>query len=160
MNALLPAGVRSQAAGAAWRAPWVSAAVGYGMRTGTALGSGVEFSQYRAFETGDDLRHVDKHVYGRLGRTVVRQYTQEQAVRVSVLLDASASMGWDLDKWRTAQRIAALSTLVSLQGGDHASLSLAQEGRIQEGPWRANPTSIDEELDRLGRVVLYGFQTG
>ncbi|MDR9391752.1 MAG: DUF58 domain-containing protein [Trueperaceae bacterium] len=156
MSALLPASLRARAEGLQWRAPGIHAEVGHGTRAGNALGPGIEFAQYRAFEAGDDVRHLDKHVYGRLGRTVIRQFTQEQALRVHVLLDASASMGWDADKWRTAQQVAALCTLVSLQGGDHVSLLTAQAGRLEAGPRLTRVAMIDDALERLAQVTPGG----
>lgn len=55
-------------------------------------GFSVEFSEYREYEPGDDLRHVDWRVYGRSDRLYVKQYMQETNVRLYVLLDTSRSM--------------------------------------------------------------------
>ena len=52
----------------------------------------MEFSQYRSYEPGDDLRRVDWRAYARSDRFVVRESEVERDVNVRFLLDASASM--------------------------------------------------------------------
>lgn len=55
-------------------------------------GEGADFSQYRAYEPGDDPRRVDWRVYARSDRFYVREAEVERDVVVRFLLDASASM--------------------------------------------------------------------
>jgi len=55
-------------------------------------GSGLEFSDHRAYAPGDDLRRLDWNLFGRLGRTMVRLYEQEEEQALFVLIDTSASM--------------------------------------------------------------------
>lgn len=57
-------------------------------------GAGVEFSQYRAYQPGDDLRRVDWRVYGRSDRLMVREAEVERDVTVRLVLDASRSMAY------------------------------------------------------------------
>ncbi len=55
-------------------------------------GFSVEFAEHRAYNAGDDLRHVDWKVYGRSDRLYVKQYEEETNLRHYVVLDTSASM--------------------------------------------------------------------
>mgnify|MGYP006286859443 FL=1 len=55
-------------------------------------GSSVEFSDYRAYQPGDDFRSIDWNVYGRLGRVYVKQYRAEEDLSMQLLLDVSRSM--------------------------------------------------------------------
>ncbi len=55
-------------------------------------GFSVEFAEHRAYNPGDELRHVDWKVYGRSDRLVVKRYEEETNLRHFVVLDTSASM--------------------------------------------------------------------
>lgn len=63
-----------------------------GDRRSSLSGSGGEFLDYRAYEPGDEPRHVDWNVYARTGRLFTRQYHAERSSRVYGVLDQSASM--------------------------------------------------------------------
>lgn len=63
-----------------------------GDRRSSMVGSGGEFMDYRAYEPGDEPRHVDWNVYARTGRLFTRQYHAERSTRVYGVLDQSLSM--------------------------------------------------------------------
>ena len=63
-----------------------------GMHRSPFHGFSVEFAQHRAYNPGDDLRHVDWKVYARKERLFVKQYEEETNLRHFVVLDTSASM--------------------------------------------------------------------
>lgn len=137
----------------ALRAP-ANAAIGE--RRSRAIGSGMEFAQYKDYEPGDDLRHLDRHVYARLGKTVVRRYHLEQRLRVAVLLDASASMAVDPASWRRAVDVAAVFGEAALNGGDQVRFGVARGGRVVWGDVASRGTQLRHELSRLARVVPDG----
>jgi uncharacterized protein (DUF58 family) len=55
-------------------------------------GFSVEFSDYRNYQPGDDLRHLDWRLYARNDRLCIKRYMQETNVRFYVVCDTSASM--------------------------------------------------------------------
>src|ERR1041384_7854917 len=57
-------------------------------------GFSVEFSDYRNYQPGDDLRHLDWRLYARSDRLCIKRYMQETNVRFYVVCDTSASMGY------------------------------------------------------------------
>jgi uncharacterized protein (DUF58 family) len=57
-------------------------------------GFSVEFTEYRHYRPGDDIRHVDWKVYARSGKYYLKQYEDETNVRCHIMLDCSASMGY------------------------------------------------------------------
>lgn len=82
-------------------------------------GRSQEFRDFREYADGDDLRHLDWNVLARLGNRVVRNYQDEQELKVTLILDGTASMGiGDGAKWRTAISVASALGYVALQGGD------------------------------------------
>src|SRR5512134_343316 len=65
-----------------------------GERRSPRKGQSVEFSDYRAYGVGDDLRYVDWNIYGRTDRLHVKLFVDEEDLCIHLLLDASASMAF------------------------------------------------------------------
>lgn len=65
-----------------------------GNRKSVQKGSSAEFSDFREYMPGDDIRRIDWNAYGRLDRFYVKEYMEEKEAVVSVLLDTSASMDY------------------------------------------------------------------
>src|SRR5580700_8694528 len=57
-------------------------------------GFNIEFAEYREYNHGDDLRRLDWRVFARSDRHYIKQYEEESNVRVTFLVDASASMNY------------------------------------------------------------------
>jgi len=65
-----------------------------GLHRSPRFGFSQEFAEYRAYAEGDDPRFIDWNVYARTDRTVVKRFLGETNARLTVMLDASASMGF------------------------------------------------------------------
>jgi len=63
-----------------------------GLHRSPDFGFSQEFAEYRAYNQGDDLRHVDWNVFARTDRCYLKRYRGETNTQLLVLLDASASM--------------------------------------------------------------------
>ena len=79
-----------------------------GERLGSGTGSSLEFQDYRHYEPGDDLRHVDWAAYARSDVLNVRLYREEVAPRVDLLLDVSRSMAVTEEKAHAYGNLAGL----------------------------------------------------
>jgi uncharacterized protein (DUF58 family) len=55
-------------------------------------GSGVDFAGLRAYDEGDDARHIDWNVTARLDEPYLRVFTEDRELTVWLVLDRSASM--------------------------------------------------------------------
>ena len=91
-------------------------------------GYSAEFSQYRHYRPGDDLKYVDWKLFARTDRLYTKQFRETTNVRMQIVLDASASMGYRSDagasKLEYARLLAAaLAHLVAGQG-DAAGLTV------------------------------------
>ena len=108
-----------------------------GERGARAVGGGLTFADHRAYHPGDDLRHVDWNVYGRLGTLLVRLTHEDRDQRVRIVVDASGSMGLgERSKLDHAGDLAACLALLGLAARDEVSLStIGGEGgdRLVEG---------------------------
>jgi len=65
-----------------------------GLHKSPHRGFSTEFSDYRHYYPGDDMRYVDWKVYARSGKFYIKQFEDETNVRCYILLDCSASMGY------------------------------------------------------------------
>lgn len=96
-----------------------------GVRRSAQRGQSVEFTDYRDYTPGDDLRALDWNVYARLERLFIKLFIEEQDVTVHVLLDASASMdGGSPDKLVWAKRATAALAYVGLASYDRVSVAV------------------------------------
>ncbi|MCR5542783.1 MAG: DUF58 domain-containing protein [Eubacterium sp.] len=69
-----------------------STSAGEGLRRSSAKGQSAEFSGYREYIPGDDMRYVDWNAYARLDKLFIKEYMEEKEGRVNIYLDTSKSM--------------------------------------------------------------------
>lgn len=86
------------------------------------FGSSLDFSDYREYALGDDVRQVDWNVYARTEKYFIKRFLDEQEMRVHILLDSSRSMGEE-KKWLFARQIACALGLMVLNKDDRLSFS-------------------------------------
>lgn len=63
-----------------------------GARLGTLAGASLDFHDYREYQPGDDLRHLDWGVYARSDKEIVKLFREEVSPRLDIVLDGSRSM--------------------------------------------------------------------
>jgi uncharacterized protein (DUF58 family) len=76
-------------------------------------GSSLDFAEHREYHPGDDFRRIDYHALARLGVLVLKLFDAEDDLPVRLVVDTSASMGFD-GKLRAACRLAAVLGFVGL----------------------------------------------
>ena len=91
-----------------------------GLNRSRSVGPGMEFSQYRGYEPGDDLRLLDWKMLARSGRYYIKQSEIESQLTVTCIVDASASMNHREEKLSkmefTRVLIATLAYMAHKQG--------------------------------------------
>ncbi len=91
----------------------------HGEHPSSKKGLSIEFSDYRTYQRGDDLRYVDWNVYRRLDRLFVKIFTAEEEMNVYLFLDASGSMAEGKPpKIEYAKSIAAALGYIGLKNLD------------------------------------------
>src|SRR5271166_5051773 len=81
-----------------------------GLHRSPDFGFSQEFAEYRMYNLGDDLRHVDWNVFARTERMYLKRYRGETNCQVNVLLDTSGSMKFGsrgMEKLEYAKFLAA-----------------------------------------------------
>lgn len=90
-------------------------------------GRGIEFSEVREYQPGDDVRLIDWNVTARMGAPYVKKYVEERELTVILAVDlsASASIGSSgKTKAAIAAEVAALLALAAVANNDRAGLLL------------------------------------
>ena len=91
-------------------------------------GSSTEFAEHRNYNPGDDPKHLDWKVLGRTDRYFVRRYEDETNLRVYLVIDRSASMGYASENQRSkydyACHLAAAIGYVVVKAKDSVGLYL------------------------------------
>jgi uncharacterized protein (DUF58 family) len=104
-------------------------------------GTSTEFTDYRDYTAGDDVRYVDWNIFSRLNRPYLKLYRHEEEMHVVVLIDGSSSMLFG-DKFVMAKRLAAAFSVVALYGGERTSVYACHaHGKAPEllGPMLGRP---------------------
>ena len=99
--------------------------IGFGVHPSRTAGEGVEFSQFRSYQSGDDPRRVDWKLFARSGRYFVREAERDTSVAVRLAVDASESRGYEEDgvSLLAAARVVAGSiALLAGRQGDAVGL--------------------------------------
>jgi len=92
-------------------------------QTSSAMGSGLEFKDYRPYSPGDDLRAIDWNIYRRMGRVFVRLFEELEDLPVYLVPDVSASsFTGDSPRGRAGMRAALALGAVAL--GQHDSVGV------------------------------------
>src|SRR5882672_3613004 len=110
-------------AGLDFKARYVMEGFLSGLHDSPFHGFSVEFSDYRNYQPGDDLRHLDWRLFARNDRLCIKRYMQETNVRFYVVCDTSASMNYrSAGAWGSkldcAKVLAAALAWLSLKQND------------------------------------------
>jgi uncharacterized protein (DUF58 family) len=127
----------------------------FGAHPSRLQGAGVEFSQYRSYQPGDDIRRIDWKLFARSDRYFLRESEVETSVTVRILLDASDSMRQEEDgvsKFAVARLLAASLATLAFRQGDAIGLTALAAGGAHTVPpnrGRAHLGRILRELERI-----------
>lgn len=95
------------------------------------LGRSPEFTEYRAYRPGDDLRRLDWKLYARTDRPYLRIADDHAALRTVIVVDASASMRYPVEgygKWEHACALAIGLASIAIADGDAAGITVCGGG--------------------------------
>ncbi|MDX1628454.1 MAG: DUF58 domain-containing protein [Fulvivirga sp.] len=154
-----------------------------GLNKSSRVGSGMEFSQYRSYEPGDDLRLLDWKMLARSERYYIKQADLETNITVKFIIDASKSMLEQPDELvkmdYTRVAVASLAFLAQHQGDAIGLFALNDQDfynlypRISkrhfnrflqylldiknEGKWPTNPVETEKLHDRRHKELIIVF---
>jgi uncharacterized protein (DUF58 family) len=88
-------------------------------------GRGMEFSEVREYQAGDDVRFIDWNVSSRLGRLFIKQFVEERELTIILAIDLSASLQFvsgSKSKKDIAVELSALIAFTAMLNNDKVGL--------------------------------------
>ena len=93
-------------------------------------GQGMEFSEVREYQTGDEVRTIDWNVSARMRRLFVKRYVEERELTVLLIVDCSGSSRFgtgERDKQAMEAELAAVLALTATRNNDRVGLILCSD---------------------------------
>lgn len=107
----------------------------HGEHSSKRQGNGLEFSDYRNYQPGDDLRYIDWSIYARLDRLFQKLYASDEDLSLHLMLDCSASMAFGAPaKFDYARKLAAALGYIGLSNLDRVALRTFAAGKTSKPP--------------------------
>lgn len=127
-----------------------------GLHASPYKGFSVEFAEHREYTSGDDPRHLDYKMLARTDRLYIKQYEEETNMRVQILLDTSASMGYRHDsritKLEYGSYLTAILAYLMTRQQDSVGLTTFDTKIGLDMPARSSPRHFNEMMQRLEAV--------
>lgn len=120
-----------------------------GERLAGRTGASNEFSDFRNYVPGDDVRFVDWNIFARLNRPFLKLFRQEEEMHVALLIDGSSSMNFE-DKLERARQLAAAFGVMGLLGTERVSATVFNSVG-------AAPARLARCVGRAGLTKLFSF---
>lgn len=117
-------------------------------------GFSAEFSQYRHYRHGDDLKYVDWKAFARTDRLYTRQFRETTNLSALFVLDVSRSMNFG-GKFDLARQVTAILGTLVLDQGDAAGV-LAVDDRARLVPPRSGHHHLRVFLAQVGQLAPTG----
>ena len=121
-----------------------------GMHRSPVRGISTEFSAYRQYVPGDEVRHIDWKLYGRTNRYFVKLFDAETNFVANLLLDASSSMTFGsgkLTKLEYAKYMAASLAYLIVDQRDSAGVGIF-DGKLRQYVEPKSTLSILADISR------------
>lgn len=97
-------------------------------------GRGMEFSEVREYQVGDDIRNIDWNVTARYGHPFIKIFEEERELTVMLIVDLSGSLAFgsfEKTKQRIATELSAILAFSAMKNNDKVGLILFSD-RIEK----------------------------
>jgi uncharacterized protein (DUF58 family) len=150
-----------------------------GDRRAAGVGAGTELAQLRAYQVGDDVRHIDAAATARTGIPHVRVHVPERTLTTWLVIDVSPSMAFgtaDRLKSDVAEGVAQVIGRLAIRRAGRLALLTFGSGRMRLIPPRGSrpaligvrrtlaegvgedgqsePHALAHALGRIGRIAV------
>ncbi len=124
----------------------------------STYGQTVEFSDYREYQLGDDIRRIDWNLFSRFEKYFLKLFTDERQMQIQIFLDCSGSMGKDNPaKSAYAMATAAALGFLSVHNMDKVTFNI-MKGERAENPFGTivGKTAFYRSVSALSDVEFEG----
>ncbi len=134
-----------------------------GERKSRQKGQSQEFSDFRPYNPGDDIRLIDWNAYARTDQYYVKLYEEEREARITIVLDHSASMGLLEKKRKLSEELVLIISYVALAAGDSVRIiTQGHESIFVETEYIKGLSQyyrVQQTLDKIEWVSEINFET-
>lgn len=125
-----------------------------GERRSRRKGQSVEFSDFRNYVAGDDLRFIDWNLYARLDRLFLKMYLEEEDLHFYTLIDTSTSMEFgEPTKLQYAKQLAAALSFIGLCRADRVKIESIGQPASRPSPVFRGRHSLGRMNERLQNLT-------
>lgn len=131
-----------------------------GIRKSSAKGSSVEFSDFREYMLGDDIRRIDWNAYGRTDKLYIKQFMEEKEGIFQIFIDTSRSMCFgEVPKSKMALQVAGALSYIILNNLDRVYINEMKENFLTRGKGVTGRAAFSHVLNDLNRITFDGKTT-
>lgn len=136
---------------------FIAEGVQAGMNSSRKHGFSTEFSDFKPYIKGDDLRMLDWRLYARTDKLFIKRFEAETEMEVMCLLDATQSMGWrwqqSITKLEYATNLIAALSYIHITFHNKVGL-VSYDGKNRKLlPPRCRRAQLDEIYASLEQVT-------
>lgn len=157
---LIDARALARLKGVSLRANAVVDGVLQGLHRSPHQGASIEFAEHKEYSPGDEIKHVDWKVFGRVDKYYVKKFEHETNLQAFMVIDGSASMGYRADgalsKFEYASVLATSFAYLMLRQQDAVGLIKFDEGLAEVVPPRSRMTHLMAMADVLEKSRVKG----
>ncbi len=127
-----------------------------GLHRSPFFGFSQEFSEYRAYNDGDDPRFIDWNVYARTDRTFIKRFIGETNTTINLVLDVSGSMDYatgGISKLLYGKYVCASLAYLARKQHDAIGLTLFDESIRDIIPPSSHPDTMYRTLALLEKTI-------
>lgn len=128
----------------------------HGAHRSRRRGFSTEFSDFKAYAEGDDLRLLDWRLFARTDRLFIKRFQAETSLEVMLLLDATGSMAWRwqqrLSKLEYAANLLAALACLHMRQQDQVGLLMYDAHTLRHLPARCRRTQLESIFALLENV--------
>lgn len=129
-----------------------------GIRKSSAKGSSVEFSDFREYILGDDIRRIDWNAYGRSDKLYIKQFMEEKEAIFQIFIDTSRSMTFgEIPKSKMALQTAGALSYIILNNLDRVYINEMKENSVSRGKGVTGTAAFSHVLADLERITFDGM---
>lgn len=126
-----------------------------GANSSRIRGAGLDFSELKNYQAGDDVRHMDWKKTHSSGRPHVRMFEEDKEKKVTLLVDQGASLFFASQgqmKSVLAAKLASLLAWSVLDRGDQLSFNVASQVHPLVGEFSRSKASLARALSSLAEA--------
>lgn len=128
-----------------------------GNRKSNKKGNSLEFSDFKEYVPGDDVRRIDWNSYARTDKIYVKRFDEERQANINIFIDSSASMDYgEENKGYYAKLLAASLAYVALKSSDSVNIFVCGQQLEKSKLNIRGKNSFAETVEFLDKINFEG----